>query len=165
MASARAHMILGPVGAGKTTYGRAFAGTQRAVFFCIDEWMATLFMMDAPTPIRLDWALPRTQRCEQQIWNVARQLHALGSDVVLELGFFTREQRDRFRSRASAAGIEIEVHVLDLPREVRRERVRERNRGSATYTVEVDDAMFDWAESYYEPPGDDELANARVIRG
>jgi hypothetical protein len=39
---------------------------------------------------------------------------------------------------------------------VRRERVRERNRGSATFSIEVDDATFDWAESYYEPLGDDE---------
>jgi hypothetical protein len=41
---------------------------------------------------------------------------------------------------------------------------RARNRGSATLSVEVDDAMFDWAESYYEPLDADELAQAHVIR-
>ncbi len=59
----------------------------------------------------------------------------------------------------------MQMHVLDVPREVRRERVRLRNQGSATYTVDVDDAMFDWAESYYEPLADAELALARVISG
>jgi len=58
----------------------------------------------------------------------------------------------------------IETHLLDLPRDVRRERVRLRNQGSATYTVEVDAAMFDWAEGYYEPLDASELAHARVIR-
>jgi predicted kinase len=160
---ATVHLIFGPVGAGKTTFGRALAAERKCAFFCLDEWMAALFMMDAPTPISLDWALPRTQRCEQQIWNVARQLLALGTDVVLELGFFTREQRTRMRELAATAGLAVDVHVLDVPREVRRERVRARNRGSATLTVEVDDAMFDWAEHYYEPLDETELAQAHVI--
>jgi len=159
------HMICGPVGSGKTTFGRKLAAERRAVFLCLDEWMATLFMMDAPSPITLDWALPRTQRCERQIWSIAKQLLALGTDVVVELGFFKRDQRDRFRELARTASIPIETHVLDVPREIRRERVRLRNQGSATYTVEVDDAMFDWAEAYYESLDDSELARAHVIRG
>ena len=159
---ATVHLIFGPVGAGKTTYGRKLAASANAVFFCLDEWMATLFMMDAPAPLTLEWALPRTERCERQIWSVAQQAMERGLDVVLELGFFTRDQRARMR--ALAAGAPIEVHVLDVPCEVRRERVRERNRGSATYTVEVDDATFDWAEGYYQALTDDELRGARVIR-
>jgi predicted kinase len=159
------HMICGPVGSGKTTYGRAFAADHRVAFFCLDEWMATLFMMDAPTPLTLDWALPRTVRCEQQIWTVARQLLGLGVDVVLELGFFTREQRRRVRDLATDAKVDVVVHFLDVPRDVRRERVRARNRGSATYTVQVDDATFDWAEAYFEPLDAGELRHARIIEG
>ncbi len=162
---ATAHLIFGPVGSGKTTFGRAFAAERGALFFCIDEWMAALFMMDAPTPLTLEWALPRTVRCEQQILNVATQALALGTDVVLELGFFTREQRTRVRELVAAAGFAVETHVLEVPREVRRERVRRRNQGSATLTVEVDDAMFDWAEGYYEALDDTELAQAHVLRG
>jgi predicted kinase len=158
------HLLFGPVGSGKTTYGRALAAERRAAFFCLDEWMAALFMMDAPVPLTLDWALPRTERCEQQIWAVARQLLALGVDVILELGFFKRAQRARVRAHVTDAGAEATIHVLDVPRELRRERVRARNQGSATLTVEVDDAMFDWAEDYYEPLDDDELRGVHIVR-
>ena len=161
---ATVHLIFGPVGAGKTTFGRRFAAERSAVFFCLDEWMATLFMMDAPVPITLEWALPRTERCEHQIWSVAQQLLRHGSDVVLELGFFKRDQRERARKLAATAGFAVATHVLEVPRETRRERVRLRNQGSATYTVEVDDAMFDWAEGYYETLDAEELAHAHVIR-
>jgi predicted kinase len=154
------HLIYGRVGAGKTTYGRKLAAERGAVFFCLDEWMAALYMMDAPSPITLDWALPRTERCEAQIWDVTRQLHERSVDVILELGFFKREQRDRWRARIAQLGAPVETHVLDVPREIRLERVRARNRGSATLTVAVDDAMFDWAEAYYDDLAADELAGA-----
>jgi len=158
------HLLFGPVGSGKTTHGRALAAEHGAAFFCLDEWMAALFMMDAPMPLTLDWTLPRVERCEQQIWTVTRQLVALGVVVILELGFFKRAQRTRVRALVADAAIEPTIHVLEVPREVRRERVRTRNRGSATLTIEVDDATFDWAEAYYEPLGDDELVGARVVR-
>jgi predicted kinase len=161
--TATVHMICGPVGAGKTTYARAYAAKQRAVVFVLDEWMATLFMMDAPQPIALDWALPRVERCEAQIWKVAQDVMRSGVDVVVELGFFRRDQRDRFRALATAAGAPVVVHAVGAAPEVRRERVRARNRGGANLTVEVDDAMFDWAEGYYEVLGDDELRGAVLV--
>jgi predicted kinase len=159
---ATVHAVCGPVGAGKTTFGRAFAAEQRAVFFCLDEWMATLFTMDAPKPLTLEWMMPRVLRAEQQIWSVAQQVLALGTDVVLELGFFTREQRSRLRERA--AGFAVQTHVLDVPQDVRRERVRKRNLGGANLSIEVDDATFDWAEAYYEPLDETELAGAVIHR-
>jgi len=161
--AATIHMVCGPVGAGKTTYGRVLARERRACLFVIDEWMATLFMMDAPAPIALDWAMPRVDRCEAQIWATIRALAEVGVDAVVELGFFTRDQRDRFRATAAAAGLAVQVHSLGTPREVRRERVRARNRGSETLTVQVDDSMFEWAEGYYQALGDDELAGAIVV--
>ncbi|HEY5936834.1 MAG TPA: AAA family ATPase [Kofleriaceae bacterium] len=151
---ATAHLIYGRVGAGKTTYGRQLATQRGALFFCLDEWMANLYMMDAPVPITLEWALPRTERAEVQISAIVQQALALEIDVVLELGFFRRAQRDR--ARTAITGGAIAVHVVEAPIEVRRERVRARNRGSATFTVEVDDAMFDWAEQYFEDIADDE---------
>jgi predicted kinase len=147
------HFVFGRVGAGKTTYARTLGG----VFFCLDEWMANLFTMDAPQPLTLEWMMPRVLRAERQIWAVAQQVVAAGVDVVMELGFFTREQRDRARGLAPNA----RIHFVDAPAEVRRDRVRARNRAGAT--IEVDDATFDWAERYFEPLGDDELAGAVIV--
>jgi predicted kinase len=157
------HMVCGPVGAGKTTYGRGYASDRRAVVFVIDEWMANLFMMDAPQPIALDWALPRVERCEKQIWSTMRSVAAAGIDTVAELGFFTRAQRDRFRATAAESGLSVILHSISAPRAVRLERVRRRNLGGETLTVGVDDGMFDWAEGYYEPLAPDELAGAVIV--
>jgi predicted kinase len=154
------HMIFGPVGAGKTTYAVRLSKEMRAVFFSLDEWMATLFMKDAQKPLSLDWALERTSRCESQIWKVCQRLLALDQDVVIELGFFRREQRDRFRELAGDA---VKLHYVTASVGERRRRVRTRNQGSETLTVHVDDPMFDWAESWFEPPTEDELAHAIIV--
>ncbi len=151
------NLIYGRVGAGKTTYARTLGG----MLFVLDEWMAALFTMDAPEPMTVDWMMPRVERAERQIWAVAQQALARGVDVALELGFFTRAQRDRIRGWIGDRP--MRVHVVDAPVEVRRERVRARNRGSATFTIEVDDATFDWAERYFEPLGDDETRGAVIV--
>ena len=156
------HIIYGRVGAGKTTYARKLAGQRRAVFFCLDEWMAALFTMDAPHPLTLEWMMPRVDRAERMIWTIAeRVLAATNVDVIFELGFFERAQRDAWRART--AGHPVTVHVVDAPLEVRRERVRARNRGGDTRMIEVDDATFDWAERYFDPLGDDELRGAVIV--
>jgi predicted kinase len=153
------HLVFGRVGAGKTTYARRLAVDEDLVFFCLDEWMAALYTMDAPKPLTLDWMLPRVERAEKLIWSVTQQISATGGDVILELGFFTRAQRDRIR--AWIDGDPTQVHVVDAPVQVRRERVRVRNR--ANPAIEVDDATFDWAESYFEPLGRDEVAGAVIV--
>jgi predicted kinase len=43
-----AFLISGSTGAGKTTYSRKLAKERHALVFSIDEWMKTLFWMDAP---------------------------------------------------------------------------------------------------------------------
>lgn len=40
---ARLHLIVGPVGAGKSTFGRKLSRDVGAVRLTLDEWMATLF--------------------------------------------------------------------------------------------------------------------------
>lgn len=155
------HLVFGRVGAGKTTYARRFAAEHAAVFFCLDEWMANLFTMDAPNPLTLEWMLPRVERAERQIWATAQQVLAARVDVVLELGFFTRAQRDRIR--ALVAAYPVQTHVVDAPVQVRKDRVRARNRGSATLTIEVDDATFEWAERYFEALDDDEQRDAVIV--
>jgi predicted kinase len=161
---ASVHLVCGPTGAGKTTYAKALAERARGVRFSIDEWMATLFWPDAPPAASLDWALQRISRCEEQMVGVAEQLVARGVDVVFDVGLSRREHRDRLRFRALALGAEVKMHYLDVDRETRRARVQRRNVDrTETYSFHVTDEMFDFMESYFEPPSDDELYDAMIV--
>ena len=159
-----AFLICGSTGAGKTTYSRTLAESKCAQVFSIDEWMKTLFWMDAPPKPDIDWSLSRVHRCEIQIWLVSQRLLKTGQAVVLDLGFSKKEQRDRVKSWIESAGYKAELHFLDVPVDVRRKRVQARNLSrSGTFSFEVDDAMFDWMESYFERPSGDEIRGALVV--
>jgi predicted kinase len=147
------HLVCGPTGAGKTTLAIDLAHRLGAIRYSIDEWMATLFWMDSPQPLQLEWTVERIRRCEAQIWADARQVLKRGLPVILDLGFTTAEHRGRFVGLAKAEGHAVEIHVVDAPAHERWRRVEARNatRG-ATYRLTVTRRMFDFMESIWEPP-------------
>lgn len=161
---AQVHMIVGNVGAGKSTYAAKLAAERNAHIFAVDEWMRTLFFPDMPDPAPYEWALERTERIEDVILVEASRLSGLGMEIILDLGFFSRIQRDRVRGELAAAGRETQLHYLNVDRMIRWARVEERNRERGpTYQFDVSIDVFEFCETIFEPPGADELEGAVVV--
>jgi len=157
-------IVCGPTGVGKTTHSIALATEIEAVRFSIDPWMQTLFAKDMAT-LDYDWMIERVHRCYDQIWNVSEQILSIRGNVVLDLGFTEKAQRERFAQPARAMGASPEVHYLDAPADVRRKRVDKRNleKDPNVYSFDVDRMMFDFMEPRFEAPDEAELANGRRI--
>ncbi len=148
----RIHLIEGPVGAGKTTYAASLRRQHQAPALILDAWFVRLYSPDRPAEGLLPWYVERKQRCLAQIWTTALEILGAGHDVVLELGLVERASREHFYAQAEQAGYPLTLYVLDAPREVRRERVKARNRDKgATYAMEVPDAFFEMASDRWEP--------------
>jgi predicted kinase len=158
----RVHLVVGPVGAGKSTRAIALRAAHRAPRLTLDAWMATLFRPDRPAEGVVAWYVERAARCIDQIWTVALDILEAGSNVVLEIGLLSRREREAFYARVDDAGFEVVLHVVDAPRDVRRERVRRRNeeRGE-TFSMVVPMEIFERASDLWEPPDEAEL-DARV---
>jgi len=155
---ATAHFIYGSTGAGKTTKSIELLKKSNAIVFSIDEWMKTLFWKDSDENTDLDWALERVARCEDQIWKTAKEVLSKNISVVFDLGFSKREQREKFKDLLRKENFKFEVHFLDIDVEIRKKRVQERNlEQDKTQSIYVSDETFDWMETYFEKPGDDEL--------
>lgn len=161
---ARLILVCGSTGAGKTTYSISFAKEIEAVRFSIDPWMQTLYSKDMKS-LDYSWMIERVYRCYEQIWDVAKQILLLGGSVVLDLGFTTKAQRDIFVIKAKELGINPEVHYLDVPKDVRKKRVKERNasKDPDLFAFEVTDMMFNFMEPRFEVPDEKELVNGYII--
>lgn len=157
-------LVCGSTGAGKTTYSISLSEEIGAVRFSIDPWMQTLYSKDMKT-LDYSWMMERVHRCYDQIWDVSKQILKLNGNVILDLGFTTKAQRDIFTSKASEIGVKSELHFLDVPRELRKKRVAERNanKDPELYAFEVTDMMFNFMEPKFQKPAEDELLNGCVI--
>jgi len=128
--------------------------------------MQTLYGEDYdPEKHNLEWLTERTERCKAQIRQIAQSLISQSINVVFDFGFGDLESRKYYREWASSQGAEVSLHFLDVPAQERLERVHKRNKEKgATFAFEVTDEMFDYVETMFIPPSDEELANGfRIV--
>lgn len=157
---ARIHLIEGPVGAGKSTFAAQLGQQKGCSAIALDDWMATLFRPDRPDENLMQWYLERKARCITQIWRVADDLLRSGNDVILELGLIQSQSRLAFYDRMNSAGHDFTVYVLDVARDVRRDRVENRNiEQGSTFSMVVPSAIFEMSSDMWEPPTEAEISS------
>lgn len=158
------HLLVGPVGAGKTTYGQRYATRTTSVFLDLDTWMIRLFGADPrPQENLIAWYLERRERCRGLLWDVTLDVLRGGVDVVLECGLVTTADREAFYESARAEDVRLLVYLLDAPRDVRRERVLQRNHSPGPFTQIVPLEFFERASDTWQPPSESERATWGII--
>jgi predicted kinase len=157
-------IVCGQTGVGKTTYSNELAKELNAVKFSIDPWMQTLFSKDMKT-LDFSWMMERVERCQTQIWEVSEQILKNKGNVILDLGFTTKSQRNIFVEKSKEIGVSPEIHYLEASTEIRRQRVQKRNsdKDPSVYAFEVTDQMFEFIEPRFEIPNSDELKNGKTV--
>jgi predicted kinase len=139
-------VVCGLPGSGKTTHARQVERSLRAIRFCPDEWLSAM---------EIDlWDEDTRARIEKLQWKLAQDILALGHNVVIEWGTWSRSERDALRTGARALGAAVELHFLDPPVEVLFERIRARNRESPPITF---DDVINWTK-IFERPTEEEMA-------
>ncbi|UOX33115.1 ATP-binding protein [Flavobacterium sediminilitoris] len=159
------HLIVGNTGSGKTTYANKLKQENKGIIFSIDKWNNTLFLSDKKEEDGLEWFLERINRAETLIMDLIIQLENANTHSILDLGLSKKEHRDKFKKFAISNGYEIRLHFLDISKEIRWERVKQRNNEKGvSYEFDVSQADFDFMETWFEKPNDDELKDGIIIR-
>ena len=162
------HLLVGPVGAGKSTWARRRVARDGGVFLDLDAWMVRLYGGDPRPPEdrpqeRVAWYLERRARCQGLLWDVSVEILSAGVDVVLEIGLVRRAEREDTYARARAQDLALVVHAFDAPRSLRRERVAERNACAGPHTQIVPPEFFERASDAWEPVTPSERAAWNVV--
>lgn len=138
-------MMCGVCGSGKTTYALE-KEKEGFVRLSIDEEMWKTYGrrgVDFPEEEydRL------SEKVERKLQADMEALIEEGRDVILDLSFWSRESRDRYRQLIRRSGGEPVLVYLKADKEVLRERLRERNKTVGANAVFVSEEMF---EQYYD---------------
>ena len=98
------------------------------------------------------------------IQNLLLQLENAGTDAILDLGLSKFSHREKFRKFALDNGIEVQLHYLDVSKEIRWQRVQNRNKEKGfSYEFEVSESDFNFMETWFEQPTNQELNEAIII--
>ena len=138
---------------GKTTLAKKLEHEQSALRLTPDEWQVGLFGQDAKEPEHD----ARHSFIEAMLWNIASRALELGTNVILDFGFWAREEREDFRLRARQLGASSEVHFLDVPEDELMGRLAVRNSQLSQASFFIPENMMKPWIAFFQRPTLDEL--------
>ena len=158
------HLLVGNTGAGKSTYANKLKLDINGVIFTLDKWNKILFLPDKTENDGVNWFLERIDRAEEVMQDLILQLENSGVDSILDVGLSKFKHREKYRKFAKENNIEVKVHFLNIPKEIRKQRVLKRNlEKGITFEFEVTNENFEFMENWFEAPLETELKNSIVI--
>lgn len=158
------HLLVGNTGAGKSTYANKLKLDINSVIFTLDKWNKILFLPDKTENDGVNWFLERIDRAEEVMQDLILQLENSGVDSILDVGLSKFKHREKYRKFAKENNIEVKVHFLNIPKEIRKQRVLKRNlEKGITFEFEVTNENFEFMENWFEAPLETELKNSIVI--
>ena len=147
------HLMVGLPCSGKTTLAKRLEHDLPALRLTPDEWQISLFGQDAEEP-QHD---ARHSRIEALLWKIAERALQLGTDVILDFGFWAREEREDYRQRAQQLAADSEIHFLDVSEDELLKRLEARNAQPSQQSFLISpQAMQPWI-AFFQKPTPDEL--------
>ena len=142
------HLMVGLPCSGKTTLAQKLEYERSALRLTPDEWQVGLFGQDAEEPEHD----ARHSLIEAMLWKIASRALELGTNVILDFGFWAREEREDYRLRARRLGASSEVHFLDVPAEELLRRLAVRNSQPSQESFHIsEESMKPWIEFFQRP--------------
>ncbi len=147
------YLIVGLPGAGKTTKARQLEVEASALRFTPDEWMKSLFGRNDPAE--------RDVLEGRLIWIALRALQ-LHTNVILDFGFWGKDERSSLRWIARRIGAKSQVIYLPIDPETQRKRIQRRFAETPEQTWPMsEEELTAWSASFDEP--DEAELNGTVL--
>jgi predicted kinase len=149
-------LMVGLPASGKTFRARELAAERGALRLTPDDWALTLFGQQ-----------DRHQEPGGKRWLLEGRLVALAIDalrlrlsVVLDFGFWSRDERSALRWMAAAVGASCAVVYLPVERDVQWSRIQSRWKHTPEQTFPMAEAELDPWRAKFEVPDADELSGS-----
>ncbi len=152
---AKVYLICGKICSGKSTYAEQLRVKNNAVLLSTDEITLALFGQHCGD--KHDDYVERTQN---YLFNKSLELLEVGINVILDWGFWMKEERDYAREFYNSQNIECEFHYIDISDETWQARLKKRNSeilAKETNAYYIDDNLAKKFGLIFEVPNTDEI--------
>lgn len=147
---AKVIMTCGRICSGKSTYAQKLREQYKAVILSVDEITLALLGHDAGD--KLD---EYVEKLEAYLFAKSVEIVETGINVVLDWGFWQKNEREYERSFYRSRGIECELHYIEISDVEWERRINKRNADISTGSVDayyVDDGLKAKFGKMFEPP-------------
>jgi Predicted kinase len=148
-------LVCGKICAGKTTYAKKLAEEIGAVILSVDE--ITLVLFGQHLGDKHDEMVEKT---EKYLFGKAAEIISVGVNVILDWGFWTREERQYAVKYFSDLGIKSEWHYIDTTDRVWHKNLSKRNKAITENTENfyfIDDNIAEKFWNLFEEPAHREM--------
>ena len=152
---AKVILICGKICSGKSTYAEQLRVQNNAVLLSTDEITLALFGQHCGD--KHDDYVERTQN---YLFNKSLELLEVGINVILDWGFWLKEERDFAREFYKSRNIECEFHYINISDETWHARLKKRNNAilaEETTAYYIDDNLAEKFGAMFEEPNEDEI--------
>lgn len=143
---------------GKTTHAKALSEKTGAVRFTPDEWQTRIVGDDNGNPEHN----ARHDAVEAIMREMADEFLRHGISVILDFGFWGKDERDYLRNHARELGAGFEMHYMDVPMEILLARMEVRNKSGRNDIFVITREEMEMYDSWFERPEDDEEGLVRI---
>lgn len=152
--SAVVYLMVGLPGAGKTYRAKELEISASALRLTPDEWQMALFGDQNP-PDKRDLV-------EGKLVQLGMRAAELGVNVVLDFGFWSKDERSALRWIAGTVGARSQVVYLPIDPEEQRRRVTTRFATTPDETFSMSDVELEQWQAEFQAPDADEVRGAQI---
>ncbi len=146
------YLLHGFIASGKTTYAKRLESEVNAIRFTADQWVVHFYGVN---PDVKDFSIC-DDTVKTMIWSLAEKLLKKNVSVILDYGFWSRKDRDEYRSRAKELGVNCEIHTFLLEDEVALSRLLKRTSDLPNGELFIDENAYHVLRRKYQPLEKDE---------
>jgi predicted kinase len=131
-------LVVGLPGTGKTTAARRLEIEEQALRLTKDEWVKALYGHENPSSAQ--------QVIEGRLIQLGLRALELGTNVVIDFGLWSRDERSALRQAAADLDAVVDMHYLDVPPAEQRRRLAQRQTEAPhTSWPMSDEELTQWA--------------------
>ena len=151
----KVYLICGKICSGKTTYSRKIYSEHNAILLSVDEIMLSLFDQCCGEKLHQEYE----RRIKEYLFTKSLEIIEKGFDVILDWGFWTKEERDATKDFYKSRNIDCELHYIEIDNETWENQLNKRNNEilenkTKAYYLEHNRAL-EFASMFKKPDADE----------